>query len=124
MPTDNDIRSATVDRVIDGDTFVVTIHLGYDTYTKQHIRLYGYDAPEMNTIEGRAAKFQLEQLLLGSSVFLQLRVRGRSFIRWVCDVWLGDSHLIDNLALEVRRGYRQWTVERHNQVMNVREELP
>lgn len=37
---------AIIDRVIDGDTVVMTVDLGFYTYMKLHLRLYGIDTPE------------------------------------------------------------------------------
>jgi len=42
--------TAKVVRVIDGDTVVVDIDLGFDCWLKnQHVRLYGINAPESRT---------------------------------------------------------------------------
>ena len=38
--------NAYVDRVIDGDTIVVTIDLGFDVFAKRHVRLLNVDTPE------------------------------------------------------------------------------
>jgi endonuclease YncB( thermonuclease family) len=39
------------------------IDLGFDTSRKERFRLYGVDAPEMNTAEGKAAKAWLIGIL-------------------------------------------------------------
>ena len=46
---------ATLVRVIDGDTYVLDIDLGFYVHTVQHVRLAGIDCPEHNTPEGIAA---------------------------------------------------------------------
>lgn len=38
--------NARVDRVIDGDTIVVTIDLGFDVFAKRKVRLLNVDTPE------------------------------------------------------------------------------
>lgn len=44
------IYDCLLDRVIDGDTIVVDIHLGFDIWMKgQHIRINGIDTPESRT---------------------------------------------------------------------------
>jgi len=43
-------------RVVDGDTVDLIIDLGFDTSRKERFRLYGIDAPEMNTPAGKEAK--------------------------------------------------------------------
>jgi len=50
------IYKAELVRVVDGDTVDLIVDLGFDTSRKERFRLYGVDAPEMNTAEGKAAK--------------------------------------------------------------------
>ena len=50
------IYKAELIRVVDGDTVDLMIDLGFDTSRKERFRLYGIDAPEMNTAEGKEAK--------------------------------------------------------------------
>lgn len=47
---------ARIDRIVDGDTVVVTIDLGFGIVLKQKLRLRGIDAPELSTEEGKEAK--------------------------------------------------------------------
>lgn len=47
---------ATLERVIDGDTVVLNIDLGFDVIlTGVHMRIYGIDCPEKSTEEGKDA---------------------------------------------------------------------
>ena len=64
------IYNCIIARVIDGDTIVVHIDLGFDTWLKnQYIRLHDIDAPEIRTLDmfekekGLAAKGYVEKLL-------------------------------------------------------------
>jgi micrococcal nuclease len=50
------IYKADLIRVVDGDTVDLMIDLGFDTFRHERFRLYGIDAPEMNTPEGKDAK--------------------------------------------------------------------
>ena len=66
---------ATVVRVIDGDTIVVTLDLGWRVYrNEEHIRVAGINTPEIRGPEreqGAAAKAHAESLLpVGSSVLV------------------------------------------------------
>lgn len=57
---------ATVERVIDGDTVVVVIDLGFSLYIKQVVRLYGINAPEVvgaSKPAGLTSKGWLEMML-------------------------------------------------------------
>lgn len=68
MP-DNYTRKASVERIIDGDTVALTIDLGLYTYVRYSCRLYGINAPELKTQEGKDAKLFLTNLLpVGASV--------------------------------------------------------
>jgi micrococcal nuclease len=58
------IYKAELIRVVDGDTVELIIDLGFDTSRKERFRLYGVDAPEMNTDEGKEAKAWLEDALI------------------------------------------------------------
>jgi micrococcal nuclease len=57
------IYKAELIRVVDGDTVELMIDQGFDTSRKERFRLYGVDAPEMNTAEGKAAKAWLWEAL-------------------------------------------------------------
>jgi micrococcal nuclease len=56
-------------RVVDGDTIDVLIDVGFSTYKKERIRLYGINTPECRTrnkaekILGFAAKARLKEIL-------------------------------------------------------------
>ena len=50
------IYKAELIRVVDGDTVDLIIDLGFDTSRKERFRLYGIDAPELNTAKGKDSK--------------------------------------------------------------------
>lgn len=70
---------AKVDRIIDGDSIVLDIDLGFNTWlNKQHIRLHGIDTPEIRTRDlvekqqGNLAKARVEELIkVGDSVIIK-----------------------------------------------------
>lgn len=47
---------ATIERVIDGDTIVALVDLGFATFSRQTFRLVGVNCPEMNTQAGKDAR--------------------------------------------------------------------
>ena len=57
------IYKAELIRVVDGDTVELMIDQGFSNFTKQTMRLYGIDAPEMRTKEGKEAKAWLWEAL-------------------------------------------------------------
>ena len=56
---------AAIDRVVDGDTLVARVDLGFGLVTLQRLRLRAIDAPELKTAAGRKAKGFLIDLLKG-----------------------------------------------------------
>jgi micrococcal nuclease len=50
-------------RVVDGDTVELIIDQGFSQFTKQTMRLYGVDAPELRTAAGKEAKAWLWEAL-------------------------------------------------------------
>lgn len=78
-------------RVIDGDTFVCDIDLGFDIWlTDRHCRLLGIDTPEKNTPEGKMAietakKWFEERRDLGHKIVIDVETKadkyGRTLVR-------------------------------------------
>lgn len=63
--------NATVIRVVDGDTVDLDVDLGFDIHQFMRTRLYGINAPEMNTAAGKEAReFLLSMLPLDAEVLL------------------------------------------------------
>jgi micrococcal nuclease len=50
-------------RVVDGNTVVCDVDLGFTVHVEVHFRLAAINAPELNTDAGKAAKVALERLL-------------------------------------------------------------
>jgi len=56
-------------KVVDGDTIDVLIDVGFSTYRKERVRLYGINTPECRTrdkeekVKGLAAKARLKDIL-------------------------------------------------------------
>jgi micrococcal nuclease len=67
----------TVIRVIDGDTVDVAIDLGLRIYHQTRIRLYGINAPEMSTDEGKRAKARLSELMPVGGEFILRTIKDR-----------------------------------------------
>ena len=64
--------AATIDRVIDGDTLLVLIEVGFGIIVRDRLRLRGINTPETKTSEGERAKKFVEKLLpAGSPVVIK-----------------------------------------------------
>ena len=74
--------NCTVERVVDGDTIDVVLHLGFDIMYKSRVRLYGIDTPESRTRDkdekarGKMAGAFLEEAIEdGEKVIIQTKLK-------------------------------------------------
>ncbi len=109
-PSPNRVYYGVCVRVIDGDTFVVDVDLGYTAHVHVRIRLRGINVYEKNTDQGKLATAYLQGLLLPltstpSSLVIQSYKDARSFERWIADVWLPDGDLLSDRLREI--GYEK-----------------
>ena len=75
---------ATVRRVIDGDTVIVDLDLGWRVYRQsEHLRVAGINAPERGTRAGRSAKDYADELLPEGTRVLVTSTAKPSFERTV-----------------------------------------
>jgi len=94
---------AKVRRVIDGDTYILDVDLGFRIYAAINIRVHDYDAPEMvgpDRARGIAAKEAAEALLLSREIVIESYKDERSFERWVADVYVGGESIAAILTTE------------------------
>ena len=78
---------ARVRRVVDGDTLVVTVDLGFAVEVGQTLRLRGIDAPELSRQAGeRAREFVRQALSASERVVIATRHRGK-YGRWLADLY-------------------------------------
>jgi micrococcal nuclease len=94
---------ATCERVIDGDTVVLRVDLGFRVHTIIHLRLRGYSAPELHEPGGQEAK-TVALRLLAAAEHIIVETWGKSFDRWVGDVWVDDQSLAALLATSAPSG--------------------
>lgn len=104
-PLGTGINDAIIVRVIDGDTLIADIDLGYNVHLDDiHIRLDGIDAPEprsRNPIEkaaGLAAQGWLQnELPMGSDVAI-VATEQDSFGRWLAVVYEDGTNMNEALV--------------------------
>ena len=78
---------AYLERVIDGDTLLVNIDLGFSVSIEQRLRLRGLDAPELSTKKGISSKKFVESCLKDCR-FLILKTHGKDkYDRYLVDVF-------------------------------------
>jgi micrococcal nuclease len=96
----------TLIRVVDADTVRLTLDLGF--YLKredQSYRLLRIDAPEMSTVEGKAAKVWLEQYLVGKSLLAQTQ-KSDSFGRFLAELYADGSNVSDAIVAAGQAVYK------------------
>ncbi len=76
--------AACVVRVVDGDTLIVDIDLGFHVWRRaERLRLLGIDAPERDSAAGQRAVRQLRAVLpVGAAVVVRTR-RQDKYGRWL-----------------------------------------
>ena len=105
------VYNATLERIVDGDTFDCTLDLGFDVKLhKQRVRLAGIDTPESRTRDlaekklGLAAKERLKELCIGKIQVKSLgkgkygRILGIPYTedgRDICDVLIKEGHAVE-----------------------------
>ena len=79
---------AAIDRVIDGDTLLVVIEVGFGIKVHDKLRLRGIDTPELGTPEGdRAKKFVQGLFPVGTTIIIKShKSRTDTHGRFVVDV--------------------------------------
>ena len=114
---DSFVYNATLDRIIDGDTFDCILDLGFDVKLhKQRVRLAGIDTPEsrINTkrypkrakekIMGKAAKERLKELCVGKFKVKSLgkgkygRILGIPYTedgKDICQMLIDEGHAVE-----------------------------
>ncbi len=87
--------NAKLIRIIDGDTIVVTMDVGFNMTTKQHIRLLGINAPEKRGKTKQAgldAKEHLITLLKNDDLVIKTR-KNDSFGRYLGTIYLNGTDI-------------------------------
>lgn len=95
--------AVTIQRVIDGDTLVGDVDLGFRTWLHGvRIRLLGLDCPEIDTVEGEAAKAFVNDSVdraMGSGIIESVKMD--KFNRWDATLYLsGETSSLNEQLLQ------------------------
>lgn len=98
------VYNAIVTKVHDGDTVTLSVDLGYDIKRDDlQVRLYGINAPELNTPAGKEAQAFLEPQLLGKSIiFVSIKDKQEKYGRILGQLYYNGICVNDEL---VRTGH-------------------
>lgn len=78
---------ALVEKVVDGDTLLVRIDLGFDVWKSQRIRLRGIDSEPLATAKGKKAKSFVEGVLKKVEFVVIKTYQVDMYYRYVADVF-------------------------------------
>jgi len=79
--------NAYIERVVDGDTLLVQVDLGFGEWTRQYLRLRGINCPEINTSAGRRAKKFVESELENVPYVVISSSKSDKYDRYLADVF-------------------------------------
>lgn len=77
---------ATCSKVIDGDTAVCHLSLGFDTYQDRRLRVLGVDTPERNQENYKEAKIFTANAILGKEILVQT-YKTDNFGRYLANIY-------------------------------------
>ncbi len=90
--------SGVIDRVVDGDTVVVSVNVGFRIKHTINLRIQGIDTPELRRVAcdgekefGAYVKLALIGVAQHRDCILK-SFKGKSFDRWVADISYYDQH--------------------------------
>jgi len=78
---------ATVTRVIDGDTLILNIDLGFDSWVEQKLRLRGIDAAETSSALGIAAKDYVKKICDRAKFVVCKTYKEDKYGRYLADIF-------------------------------------
>lgn len=89
--------SAQMIRVIDGDTYEVTVDLGFHIYHTIHVRLHAFDTSELRSsdatqvMHAQAARDFVSKLVPAYSMLVLLTAKAAIYNRWEAVVMYVDA---------------------------------
>lgn len=90
---------AKVTRVIDGDTMICEVDLGFSITVTERIRLRGINTPEVRGNQkkrGLEVKEIVRSIIEGKEITLQVYKKGK-YGRFIADIIIDDANLSDYL---------------------------
>ncbi len=82
---------AVVDRIVDGDTLLCWIDVGFETFTHQRLRLRRINCPELNTERGQKARLFVQRALRDCDFIIVKTYRSDKYDRYLTDIFYDPS---------------------------------
>jgi micrococcal nuclease len=102
--------AAKLVRVIDGDTVVLDLDLGfYQWRNGRSYRLARIDAPERSTPEGPPSRAHLEGLLSAAHFLMVTTSKADSFDRWIVELYADGRCINDAMVSDGQAVYRVYS---------------
>jgi endonuclease YncB( thermonuclease family) len=92
---------ALVDRIVDGDTFRLTLDLGLHIYRTENVRIAHINAPELSTLEGKHAAAYVATLVRPGDAVTFFSAKLDKYGRPLGTLTLPDGRDFGALMLEV-----------------------
>lgn len=98
---------AFIKRVIDGDSVVAIISLGFNILVEEKLRLADIDAPETYGVKkeseeyqkGILAKERLQELVENKDVVIRTSKTGK-YGRYIAEIFIEDDQVVNQMLLE------------------------
>ena len=82
---------ALVDRVVDGDTLLVRVDLGFHSWTVERLRLRGIDAARLDSRAGQRARDRVQELVAAVNFVVLTTTRTDRYGRYLADIFYGTG---------------------------------
>ena len=94
------IYKATIEKIYDGDTITCTIDCGFGVkLTKQKVRLFGINCPEMrgdNKVAGKESRDALREKIMDKDILIQtIKDKKGKYGRYLGIIYLEDENIND-----------------------------
>jgi micrococcal nuclease len=99
--------------VIDGDTLWVNIDLGFNSWTKQKLRLRGINASELSSSSGKSAKEYIEARLKGCGFIVVKTYWRDKYTRYLADVFYDKKETDYETLIQNGKFLNQELLDKH-----------
>ncbi len=96
----NYIYAATIDRVVDGDTVIATVDIGFRLNAKMPVRLAHINARERNQVGGKSDTEHLIKLIGDGKVVMRTVKPIDKYGRWLAEIYKDDVYINEQMITD------------------------